>query len=301
MTAIALTIAGSDSGGGAGIQADLKTFSALGVFGTSAITAITVQNTQGVRDVEDISPHIVAGQIDALYEDMEIDAAKIGMVSRIDTIMAIASALRRHKVRPVLDPVMVATSGDRLLQADAIEALRSELLPQAIIVTPNLPEAALLSGRPVAEDEAQMIAQAESLLETGANAVLIKGGHGTGPESTDLLLDGSSLTRLSRPRIATPNTHGTGCTLSAAIAAGLARGMPLAEAVAQARITCTKPFKPGQTSPSARAVARSITSITGGVRAFPVKKGITSNALSFCFYAVPAAKPLRTFAGTALG
>ncbi|MDH4992546.1 bifunctional hydroxymethylpyrimidine kinase/phosphomethylpyrimidine kinase [Aquamicrobium lusatiense] len=235
MTAIALTIAGSDSGGGAGIQADLKTFSALGVFGTSAITAITVQNTQGVCDVEDISPHIVAGQIDALYEDMEIGAAKIGMVSRIDTIMAIASALRRHKVRPVLDPVMVATSGDRLLQADAIEALRSELLPQAIIVTPNLPEAALLSGRPVAEDEAQMIAQAEILLETGANAVLIKGGHGTGPESTDLLLDGSSLTRLSRPRIDTPNTHGTGCTLSAAIAAGLARGMPLAEAVAQAR------------------------------------------------------------------
>lgn len=235
MTAIALTIAGSDSGGGAGIQADLKTFSALGVFGTSAITAITVQNTQGVRDVEDISPRIVAGQIDALYEDMEIGATKIGMVSRIDTIMAIADALRRHKVRPVLDPVMVATSGDRLLQADAIEALRSELLPQAIIVTPNLPEAALLSGRPVAEDEAQMIAQAESLLETGANAVLIKGGHGTGPESTDLLLDGSSLTRLSRPRIATPNTHGTGCTLSAAIAAGLARGMPLAEAVAQAR------------------------------------------------------------------
>lgn len=235
MTAIALTIAGSDSGGGAGIQADLKTFSALGVFGTSAITAITVQNTQGVRNVEDISPHIIAGQIDALYEDMEIGAAKIGMVSRIDTIMAIASALRRHKVRPVLDPVMVATSGDRLLQADAIEALRSELLPQAIIVTPNLPEAALLSGRPVAEDEAQMIAQAEILLETGANAVLIKGGHGTGPESTDLLLDGSSLTRLSRPRIDTPNTHGTGCTLSAAIAAGLARGMPLAEAVAQAR------------------------------------------------------------------
>lgn len=235
MTAIALTIAGSDSGGGAGIQADLKTFSALGVFGTSAITAITVQNTQGVRDVEDISPHIVAGQIDALYQDMEIGAAKIGMVSRIDTIMAIAGALRRHKVRPVLDPVMVATSGDRLLQADAIEALRSELLPQAIIVTPNLPEAALLSGRPVAEDEAQMIAQAESLLETGASAVLIKGGHGTGPESTDLLLDGSSLTRLSRPRIDTPNTHGTGCTLSAAIAAGLARGLPLAEAVAQAR------------------------------------------------------------------
>jgi hydroxymethylpyrimidine/phosphomethylpyrimidine kinase len=235
MTAIALTIAGSDSGGGAGIQADLKTFSALGVFGTSAITAITVQNTQGVRDVEDISPHIVTGQIDALYEDMEIGAAKIGMVSRIDTITAIASALRRRKVRPVLDPVMVATSGDRLLQADAIDALHCELLPQAIIVTPNLPEAALLSGMPVAKDEAQMIAQAEILLRAGAGAILVKGGHGTGPESTDLLLDGDSLIRLSRPRIDTPNTHGTGCTLSAAIAAGLARGLPLAEAVAQAR------------------------------------------------------------------
>jgi len=235
MTAIALTIAGSDSGGGAGIQADLKTFSALGVFGTSAITAITVQNTQGVRGVEDISPGMVAAQIDALYEDMEIGAAKIGMVSRIDTIMAIASALRRHKVRPVLDPVMVATSGDRLLQPDAIDALRGELLPLAVIVTPNLPEAALLSGMPVAEDEAQMIAQAEILLKAGVGAVLVKGGHGKGPESTDLLLDGNSLIRLSRPRIDTPNTHGTGCTLSAAIAAGLARGLPLAEAVAQAR------------------------------------------------------------------
>ncbi|MET3660419.1 bifunctional hydroxymethylpyrimidine kinase/phosphomethylpyrimidine kinase [Aquamicrobium ahrensii] len=235
MTAIALTIAGSDSGGGAGIQADLKTFSALGVFGTSVITAITAQNTQGVRGVEDISPGMIAAQIDALYDDMEIGAAKIGMVSRIDTITAIADGLRRYHVRPVIDPVMIATSGDRLLQPDAIDALRTKLLPQAVIITPNLPEAALLSGMPLAEDETQMIAQAEILLRTGTDAVLIKGGHGTGPESTDLLLDGNSLVRLSRPRIDTPNTHGTGCTLSAAITAGLARGLPLAEAVAQAR------------------------------------------------------------------
>jgi hydroxymethylpyrimidine/phosphomethylpyrimidine kinase len=235
MTAIALTIAGSDSGGGAGIQADLKTFSALGVYGTSVLTAVTAQNTQGVRAVEDISPAVIAAQIDAVSEDMAVSAAKIGMVSRAETIVTIAERLRRWRIRPVLDPVMVATSGDRLLREDAIGALRAELLPLAALVTPNLPEAALLTGTPVAETESGMVAQAEAILRAGASAVLVKGGHGHGPDSTDILLHGGGLLRLSMPRVATPNTHGTGCTLSAAIAAGLARKLELAEAVREAR------------------------------------------------------------------
>ena len=235
MRPVALTIAGSDSGGGAGIQADLKAFSALGVFGASVITAVTAQNTQGVRAVEDISPQTVAAQIDAVCEDMTVGATKIGMVSRRETIAAIAAGLARHGLRPVLDPVMVATSGDRLLQPDAIATLRAELLPLATLVTPNLPEAALLTDTPVAEDEAAMIAQAEAILKAGAGAVLVKGGHGSGAESTDILVTPAGLTRYSAPRIATPNTHGTGCTLSAAIAAGLARGLPLDAAVGEAK------------------------------------------------------------------
>ncbi|MER2533645.1 MAG: bifunctional hydroxymethylpyrimidine kinase/phosphomethylpyrimidine kinase [Rhizobiaceae bacterium] len=235
MTAIALTIAGSDSGGGAGIQADLKTFSALGVYGTSVLTAVTAQNTQGVRAVEDISPAIIAAQIDAVCADMAVGAAKIGMVSRAETIFTIAERLRHWRIRPVLDPVMVATSGDRLLREDAIGALRAELLPLAALVTPNLPEAALLTGTLVAETESGMVAQAETILRAGASAVLVKGGHGHGPDSTDILLHGGGLLRLSMPRVATPNTHGTGCTLSAAIAAGLARKLELAEAVCEAR------------------------------------------------------------------
>jgi len=235
MTAIALTIAGSDSGGGAGIQADLKTFSALGVFGTSVITAITAQNTMGVNAVEDISPVMIAAQIDAVFADMEVGATKIGMVSRTETIGIIAEQLHHHRVRPVLDPVMVATSGDRLLQADAIDALRAQLLPLAVLVTPNLHEAALLAQMPLAEDEAQMAAQAEVMLKAGAHAVLIKGGHGAGAQSTDILFDGTASTRFSAPRIRTRNTHGTGCTLSAAIAAGLARGLVLHEAIEEAK------------------------------------------------------------------
>ena len=235
MTAIALTIAGSDSGGGAGIQADLKTFSALGVFGASVITAITAQNTMGVRAVEDISPGVIEAQIDAVYEDMAVGATKIGMVSRAETIGVIARRLRHHGVRPVLDPVMVATSGDRLLQPDAIDALRSELVPLAALVTPNLPEAALLAGMALAEDEGGMIAQAEAIMRMGASAVLMKGGHGAGPQSVDILVDGSGIVRLPAPRIDTPNTHGTGCTLAAAIAAGLASGKPLTDAVRDAK------------------------------------------------------------------
>lgn len=235
MTAIALTIAGSDSGGGAGIQADLKTFSALGVYGASAITAITAQNTLGVNAVEDISPAMIAAQIDAVCSDLAVDAVKIGMVSRVSTIETIAGRLVRHGLRPVFDPVMVATSGDRLLQSDAIDALKAKLLPLCLVVTPNLPEAALLTGMPVAADEAAMVAQAHALVAAGAGAALVKGGHGEGEDSVDIFFDGVETLRLSLPRIETGNSHGTGCTLSAAIAAGLARGLDLRAAVRQAK------------------------------------------------------------------
>ncbi|MVS99236.1 bifunctional hydroxymethylpyrimidine kinase/phosphomethylpyrimidine kinase [Devosia marina] len=235
MTKIALTIAGSDSGGGAGIQADLKTFSALGVFGTSVITALTAQNTMGVRAVEDVSPSMIAAQIDAIYEDMDVGSVKIGMASRIETIEVIAGSLQSRGIRPVLDPVMVATSGDRLLRADAIEALRTQLVPLAVLVTPNLPEAALLSDSRPAETEKEMQVQAEAILRAGAGAVLLKGGHGVGTESTDILFDGNGMQRFPALRIRTANTHGTGCTLSAAIAAGLAQSLSLAEAVGQAK------------------------------------------------------------------
>ena len=235
MMKVALTIAGSDSGGGAGIQADLKTFSALGVFGASVITALTAQNTKGVRAVEDVTPAMIAAQIDAVYDDMDVGGVKIGMASRIETIEVIAAGLKRRSIRPVLDPVMVATSGDRLLRADAIEALRTQLVPLALLVTPNLPEAALLSDSKPAENEKEMLIQAEAILRSGAGAVLIKGGHGIGEDSTDILFDGNDLQRFTAPRIRTGNTHGTGCTLSAAIAAGLARSLPLTEAVGQAK------------------------------------------------------------------
>ncbi|OMQ42795.1 bifunctional hydroxymethylpyrimidine kinase/phosphomethylpyrimidine kinase [Ensifer sp. 1H6] len=235
MTAIAVTIAGSDSGGGAGIQADLKTFSALGAYGASVITAITAQNTRGVTAVEDISPAIVEAQIDAVFSDLAVGAVKIGMVSRGETIAIIADGLRRYGKMAVLDPVMVATSGDALLRPDAIAALSDQLLPLALIATPNLPEAALLTGRAIATDEAEMGRQAESILKAGARSVLIKGGHGHGPEATDIFFDGGDPVRLTASRIETTNDHGTGCTLSAAIAAGLAGGMSLADAVIAAK------------------------------------------------------------------
>lgn len=185
--------------------------------------------------MEDVSPGMVAAQIDAVCEDMTIGGVKIGMVSRVETIAVVAARLRHHRLRPVLDPVMVATSGDRLLQPDAIDALRTQLLPLAVLVTPNLPEAALLTGTSPAGNEAEMLAQAEAILATGAGAVLMKGGHGNGPESTDILFDGNVVTRFPAPRIHTSNTHGTGCTLSAAIAAGLARELPLVEACGAAK------------------------------------------------------------------
>jgi len=240
MTAIALTIAGSDSSGGAGIQADLKTFSALGVYGASVITALTAQNTQGVAGIHDVPPDFITAQIDAVFSDLKISAVKIGMLSQASAIAAVAQGLDRHKARNVvLDPVMVATSGDRLLASDAVEVLKRVLIPRALVITPNLPEAAALLDAPLAVTEAEMQEQAERLLALGARAVLIKGGHGTGAESVDFLVEAGTVARLAADRIATSNTHGTGCTLSSAIAAGLAKGGDLAGAVREAKAYVT--------------------------------------------------------------
>jgi hydroxymethylpyrimidine/phosphomethylpyrimidine kinase len=236
MTAIAVTIAGSDSGGGAGIQADLKTFSALGVYGASVITALTAQNTKGVTGIHDVPADFITAQIDAVFSDLDVGAVKIGMLSNADAIGAVADGLDRYKQsKIVLDPVMVATSGDRLLKPEAVDALRTRLIPKALVLTPNLPEAAALLDTAIAEDESVMRHQAHRLLKLGAKAVLLKGGHDSGPESIDLLVDQQTTTRLSAERIATRNTHGTGCTLSAAIAAGLAQGQDLADAVRGAK------------------------------------------------------------------
>jgi hydroxymethylpyrimidine/phosphomethylpyrimidine kinase len=237
---IAVSIAGSDSGGGAGIQADLKTFSALGVYGASVITALTAQNTLGVTGIHDVPAEFIAAQIDAVFSDLEVGAVKIGMVSQRPVIEAIAAGLERWKqTRVVLDPVMVATSGDKLLAPDAIDALRRVLFPCALVVTPNLPEAAALLDEPIAETETEMRAQAERLLVLGPRAVLIKGGHGSGAESVDLLVGPTAFARLAADRIATRNTHGTGCTLSSAIAAGLAKGLSLDEAARAAKAYVT--------------------------------------------------------------
>jgi hydroxymethylpyrimidine/phosphomethylpyrimidine kinase len=240
MTPIAVTIAGSDSSGGAGIQADLKTFSALGVYGASVIAALTAQNTRGVQGIHDVPPEFVTQQIDSVFSDLSVGAVKIGMLSRPETIEAVADGLARHRARNVvLDPVMVATSGDRLLAPEAIDALRKRLIPAALVITPNLPEAAALLDQAVARSEDEMRTQGERLLALGATAVLIKGGHGEAPESVDILVERLGTTRLPAPRIATRNTHGTGCTLSSAIAAGLAKGLSLHDAVAAAKAYVT--------------------------------------------------------------
>ena len=236
MTPIAVTIAGSDSGGGAGIQADLKTFSALGVYGASVVTALTAQNTRGVHAIHDAPADFVAAQIDAVFSDLAVKAVKIGMLSRVSLIEAVAAGLERHGQETiVLDPVMVAASGDRLLHEDAVSALREFLIPKALVVTPNLPEAAAILDAPVAEDEDAMRAQGEAILALGPRAVLVKGGHGSGAESVDLLVTEAGTLRLAAPRVATRNTHGTGCTLSAAVAAGLAKGLALDVAVEAAK------------------------------------------------------------------
>jgi len=232
---VVLTIAGSDSGGGAGIQADLKTFSALGVYGTSVITALTAQNTKGVFAIHEVPAEFIAAQMDAVFSDFEVTAVKIGMLGNATAIGIVAGELRRRRARNVvLDTVMASSSGEKLLRPDAIGALR-ELIALASLVTPNLPEAAALVGESVARSEDEMRAQAQKLLALGAGAVLIKGGHAEGPESVDLLVERSACTRLTAPRVETRNTHGTGCTLASAIAAGLAKGLPLADAVRAAK------------------------------------------------------------------
>jgi hydroxymethylpyrimidine/phosphomethylpyrimidine kinase len=234
--AIALTIAGSDSSGGAGIQADLKTFSALGVYGASVITALTAQNTRGVAGVFDVPADFVALQMDAVFSDLNIAATKIGMLSRGETIEAVAAGLDRHAAKNVvLDPVMVAASGDPLLRPDAVASLKRLLIPRALVVTPNLPEAAALLDAPPAADEAEMIRQGQAILSLGCKAVLVKGGHGGGPQAVDLLVDRGGVHRYVAHRVDTKHTHGTGCTLSSAIAAGLAKELPLADAVAAAK------------------------------------------------------------------
>lgn len=236
MIPIAVTIAGSDSGGGAGIQADLKTFSALGVYGASVIAALTAQNTLGVSAIHDVPPNFISAQIDAVYSDLHVRATKIGMLSRPATIEAVAAGLDRHKVQNVvLDPVMVAASGAKLLAQDAQTSLIKTLFPRALLVTPNLHEASVLLDGPVAKNENEMREQGERILALGASAVLIKGGHAEGAEAVDLLVDAGGVRRFTGKRHQTMNTHGTGCTLSSAIAAGLAQGMTLEKAVERAK------------------------------------------------------------------
>jgi hydroxymethylpyrimidine/phosphomethylpyrimidine kinase len=231
----ALTIAGSDSGGGAGIQADLKTFQALGVFGTSAITAVTVQNTTGVSGYEELSPKTVADQIRAVVTDIGVDAAKTGMLASASIVRAVADALVETGVpNLVVDPVSVSKHGHALLHGDAVDAIRTLILPLATLVTPNLPEAAALAGFPV-ETHEDMRKAGEAILELGAGAVLVKGGHLEDADAVDLLVTKDGAEPLSAPRIETRHTHGTGCVLSAAITAHLARGATLGDAVREGK------------------------------------------------------------------
>jgi hydroxymethylpyrimidine/phosphomethylpyrimidine kinase len=242
----ALTIAGSDSGAGAGIQADLKTFAALGVYGTSAITAITAQNTLGVTQVLALSPKLVAAQIDAVVEDIGAQALKTGMLANRAIIEIVAKKIAEHRLKNlVVDPVMVATSGDLLIKKSAVASLRSRLIPLAAVVTPNLPEAEELTGMPLRTSE-DIEKAARRIVEMGAKSVIIKGGHRKGP-AVDLFFDGKDLHALNAPRIRTRNTHGTGCTFSAAIAAYLAKGESLNRAVRLAKGYITAAIRAGFT------------------------------------------------------
>jgi len=237
MTPIALTIAGSDSGGGAGIQADLKTFSARGVYGASVITALTAQNTVGVTAIHDVPTDFIRAQMDAVFSDLAVNAAKIGMLSQPAIIETVAAGLRDHKQKKiVLDPVMVAESGDPLLADEAVSSLVSELFPLASIITPNLHEAAKLLDQDMALSREDMEKQAHSLMDLGAQSVLLKGGHSEGKDAADCYVDNSRAVHwYSAPFINTKNTHGTGCSLSSAIAAGLAKSKDLAEAIGGAK------------------------------------------------------------------
>ena len=240
----ALTIAGSDSGGGAGIQADLKTFSAFRVFGMSVLTAVTAQNSVGVQGVENLPPAFVAQQLRSVLDDFGTDAAKCGMLSTAGIIDAVADVLGGHRIEKlVVDPVMVAKSGDPLLQADARTALADRILPLALVVTPNLPEAEVLAGMRVVEPE-DMEEAARRIHVMGPRYVLVKGGHLKG-DATDLLWNGREFTRFTAARVDSANTHGTGCTFSAAIAAGLARGQALGDAIRSAKAYVTRAIREG--------------------------------------------------------
>ena len=230
----AMTIAGSDSGGGAGVQADLKTFAALGVYGASTLTAITAQNTVAVTAVHEIPTDVITAQIDAVLTDIGADAVKTGMLSSSDIIECVCEALEVHGVqRLVVDPVMIAKSGDALLREDAIGSLRTRLLPLAMVVTPNIPEAEALTETTIVSD-ADVRRAAEAIVGMGARSVVVKGGHREGP-ATDLFYDGKEFKEFTAPRFDTVNTHGTGCTFASAVAAGLARGMMVTDAVALAK------------------------------------------------------------------
>jgi hydroxymethylpyrimidine/phosphomethylpyrimidine kinase len=238
----AMTIAGSASGAGAGIQADLKTFLALGAYGTSVITAITAQNTVGVRAVHEVPTGVIADQIDAIVEDIGVDALKTGMLSTAEIISVVVDRLRHWGLdRLVVDPVMVSKSGNRLLREDAVQALIRDLLPLALVVTPNLPEAEVLVGRSL-ETEVEIRQAARDIVDLGPRSVLMKGGHRAGA-ADDVLFDGHAFHSFTSERIDTPNTHGTGCTLSAAIVAGLASGLDLVDAVGSAKRYLTEAIR----------------------------------------------------------
>jgi len=246
-----MTIAGSDSGGGAGIQADLKTFAALGVYGTSVLTAITAQNTVAVTAVHEVPADIIAAQIYAVVTDIGVDAVKTGMLSSGAIIECVAASLEKHRGnddsgapglgRLVVDPVMVAKSGDSLLREDAVGALRDQLLPLAAVVTPNIPEAETLTGRSIVTDD-DVRKAARAIVAMGAASVVVKGGHREGP-ATDLYYDGSKFREFTAPRIETLNTHGTGCTFASAVAAGLAKGLATEDAVGQAKEFVTEAIR----------------------------------------------------------
>ncbi len=236
-TPIALSIAGTDPTAGAGLQADLKTFSALGVYGATVVTALVAQNTTGVQAIQEIPPAFVRAQMDSVFSDLAVAAVKIGMLSRPEVIEAVAAGLEAWPGPPmVLDPVMVAASGDPLIADEAVAVLTRRLFPKALLITPNLFEAARLLGTATAASEAEMVAQGRALLDLGPAAVLVKGGHAVGAESADVLVEvGHDPVWFRAPRIATRNTHGTGCTLSSAITAGLAKGAALTEAVGEGK------------------------------------------------------------------
>ena len=239
---VAMSIAGSDSGGGAGVQADMKTFSALGVYGASTLTAITAQNTVAVTAVHELPVELIAAQIDAVVTDIGVDAVKTGMLSSSAIVETVARELERHGIENlVVDPVMVAKSGDPLLRDEAVESVRTRLLPLAALVTPNVPEAETLTGLKIESDD-DVREAARRIVAMGARTVVVKGGHRDGP-ATDLFFDGVEFTEFTSERFDTVNTHGTGCTFASAAAAGLAQGKPLLEAVALAKEYVTEAIR----------------------------------------------------------